>query len=75
MISDIDVTDCIIENEKGRKILNFFLESNLDSSDRSILKEILQTLKSICRFEGGRYYLFHPCAVFWIRNASNSIVF
>jgi len=67
LISDIDVTDCIAENENGRRILNFFLESNLDGLDRSRREEILRTLKSICRIEGGRYFLFHPCGIFWIR--------
>jgi len=70
LISDIDVTDCIAENDDGRKVLNFFLESDLDGLDRSLKEEILQTLKSICRAEGGRYFLFHPCGIFWVRKAT-----
>lgn len=67
LISDIDVTDCIAGNENGEKILNFFLESRLDGLDRTLKEEIIQTLKSICRVEDGRYFLFHPCGIFWIR--------
>ncbi|MDM7938734.1 MAG: class I SAM-dependent methyltransferase [Methanothrix sp.] len=67
LISDIDVTDCIAGNENGQKILNFFLESRLEGLDRTLQEEIIQTLKSICRVEGGRYFLFHPCGIFWIR--------
>ncbi len=67
LISDVDVTDCIKENETGRKILNFFLESDLGGLDLSLRKEIVQTLKEICRFEDGRYFLFHPSGIFWIR--------
>ena len=67
LISDIDVTDCIKENETGRKILNFFLESNLDGIDSSLRKEIIQNMKEICRYENNRYFLFHPCGIFWIR--------
>jgi SAM-dependent methyltransferase len=67
LISDIDVTDCIAENDNGRKLLNFFLESDLDGLDRPLRDEIIETLKSICRIEGGRYFLFHPCGIFWIR--------
>jgi SAM-dependent methyltransferase len=67
LISDIDVTDCVVENDRGRKILNFFLESDLDGLDRQLREEIIQTLKNICRIEGGRYFLFHPCGIFWVR--------
>jgi len=67
LISDIDVTDCIKENETGRKILNFFLESDLDGIDPYLKKEIIQKMKEICRYENGRYFLFHPCGIFWIR--------
>jgi SAM-dependent methyltransferase len=70
LISDIDVTDCIAENENGRKVLNFFMESNLDGLDRTLREEIFQTLKNICRIEGGRYFLFHPCGIFWIRKTA-----
>lgn len=67
LISDIDVTDCIDENETGRKILNFFLESDLEGIDSALRKEIIQKMKEICRYENGRYFLFHPCGIFWIR--------
>lgn len=70
LISDIDVTDCIKENETGRKILNFFLESDVDGLDESLRDEIVQTLKEISRFEDGRYFLFHPGGIFWIRKES-----
>jgi SAM-dependent methyltransferase len=65
LISDIDVTDCIKENETGRKILDFFLESDLEGIDRSLKEEIIQKMKEICRYENGRYFLFHPCGIFW----------
>jgi len=67
LVSDIDVTDCIDENETGRKILNFFLESNLDGIDSSLRKEIIQKMKEICRYENGREFFFHPCGIFWIK--------
>ncbi len=67
LISDTDVTDCIEENETGRKILNFFLESNLDGVDPSLSRKIIQMMKEICRYENGRYYLFQPCGIFWIK--------
>jgi SAM-dependent methyltransferase len=67
LISDIDVTDCIEENETGNKILNFFLESNLHGIDPYLKKEIKQTLKEKCRYENGRYLLLHPSSIFWIR--------
>jgi hypothetical protein len=62
---ELDVTDCIKENETGRKILNFFLESDLEGIDRSLKEEIIQKMKEICRYENGRYFLFHPCGIFW----------
>jgi hypothetical protein len=51
LVSDIDVTDCIEDNKTVDKILNFFLES----------------LKETCRVQEGRYHLFHPTSIFWIR--------
>lgn len=67
LISDVDVTDCIKGNETGRKILNFFMESNLDGLDVALRDEIICNLKDISRSEGGRYFLFHPGGIFWIR--------
>ncbi|MHB8119317.1 MAG: class I SAM-dependent methyltransferase [Methanothrix sp.] len=67
LISDIDVTDCIEGNETGQKILNFFLESNLDGLGRALHDEIIRTLKEICQYKDGRYLLFHPSGIFWIR--------
>jgi hypothetical protein len=72
LISDIDVTDCIEENETGRKIQNFFLESNLEGLDRTLRDEIICTLKETCRLKEGRYFLFHPSGIFWIRKGSDS---
>jgi SAM-dependent methyltransferase len=67
LISDIDVTECIKDSEVGRRILNFFLESDLSEIDPSLKEDIIATMKEICRHENGRYYLFHPCGIFWIR--------
>jgi SAM-dependent methyltransferase len=67
LISDVDVTDCIKGNETGKKILNFFMESNLDGLDGALRDEIICNLKEISRSEGGRYFLFHPGGIFWIR--------
>ncbi|NPV61602.1 MAG: class I SAM-dependent methyltransferase [Methanotrichaceae archaeon] len=67
LISDIDVTECIKDTEVGRKILNFFLESDQNGIDPSLKADIIATMKEICRHENGRYYLFHPCGIFWIR--------
>lgn len=67
LISDIDVTDCIEDDEIGQRLLNFFLESNLEGLDPSVRKEIIHTLKETCQFREGRYYLFHPSGIFWIR--------
>jgi SAM-dependent methyltransferase len=67
LISDIDVTDCIEDDEVGKKLLNFFLESNLEGLDPSLRKEIVHTLKETCQFREGRYHLFHPSGIFWIR--------
>lgn len=74
LISDIDVTDCIKENENGRKILNFFLESDLEGIDQSLRREIIQKMKEICRYENGRYFLFHPCGIFWISKRPESLI-
>jgi len=60
LISDIDVTDCIEENKTGRKILNFFLESNLDSIDSSLRNEIVQKIMEICRYENNSYFSSIP---------------
>ncbi len=70
LISDTEVTDCIKENETGRKILNFFLESDLNGIDPTLRREIIQKMKEICRYETGRYFLFQPCGIFWIRKES-----
>ena len=67
LISDIDVTDCIEGNETGQKILNFFLESNLEGLCRTLRDDIIGTLKEICQYKNGRYLLFHPSGIFWIR--------
>jgi hypothetical protein len=39
--------NCIKENETGRKILNFFLESNLEGIDSSLRKEIIQRISDL----------------------------
>lgn len=67
LVSDIDVTDCIEENETGDKILNFFLESDLSMIEPFLKKEIINTLKETCRVQEGRYHLFHPSGILWIR--------
>ncbi len=67
LISDIDVTDCITGTETGRRILSFFLESNLEGLDRTQYNEIIQTMKEICWCKDGRYFLFHPSGIFWIK--------
>ncbi|MDD2755828.1 MAG: class I SAM-dependent methyltransferase [Methanothrix sp.] len=67
LISDIDVTDCIAGTDTGRRILSFFLESNIEGLDQTQYNQIIQTLKEICRCQDGRYFLFHPSGIFWIR--------
>jgi SAM-dependent methyltransferase len=67
LISDIDVTDCIAGTDTGRRILSFFLESNIEGLDQTQYNEIIRTLKEICWCQDGRYFLFHPSGIFWIR--------
>jgi anti-anti-sigma factor len=67
LISDMDVTDCIRGNRQGRLLLNFILESNLDRLEDSLNQEIISTLKEICRVEEGRYFLFQPFGIFWVK--------
>ena len=64
LVSDLDVTDCIRGNRQGKLLLNFILESNLDSIEDRLRQEIISTLKEICRVEEGRYFLFHPSGIF-----------
>jgi SAM-dependent methyltransferase len=67
LVSDIDVTDCMEENESGDRILSFFLESDLNGIEPYLKKEIINTLKETCRVHEGKYQLFHPTGIFWIR--------
>lgn len=67
LISDVDVTDCIKENDIGKKILNFFMESNLEGLDGTLRNEIICALKDVSRNDDGRYFLFHPSGIFWIK--------
>ncbi len=69
MFSAHDIAILFEENETGRKILNFFLEFNLDSIDQSLRNEIIQKMKEICRYENSRYFLFPPWGIFWIRKS------
>ena len=68
IISDLDVTDCITGNQRGRLLLNFFLESNLDDVDQFMRKKIVGTMKEISRERDGRRYMFHPGGIFWVKN-------
>jgi anti-anti-sigma factor len=67
IISDLDVTDCIVGNHRGRLLLNFFLESNLDEVDAFMRRKIVATMKEISQEREGRYYMFHPGGIFWIK--------
>jgi anti-anti-sigma factor len=68
IISDLDVTDCIAENQRGCLLLNFFLESNLDDLDEFMRKKIVGTMKEISQEREGRHYMFHPGGIFWVKN-------
>lgn len=72
LVSDLDVTDCIADNTRGKLLLNFLLESNLTDLDISLREEIISRLKETCRYENGRYYLFHPSGIFWAQKPSSS---
>jgi anti-anti-sigma factor len=67
LVSDLDVTDCVENNKRGNLLLNFFLESNLESFDNSLREEIVSMIKETSRCENGRYYLFHPGGIFWVK--------
>ena len=67
IISDLDVTDCIEGNQRGRLLLNFFMESNLDEIDEFMRKKIVATVKEISRQRQGRHYMFHPGGIFWVK--------
>jgi len=68
IVSDLDVTDCMAGNERGRLLLNFFLESNLDDVDDFMRRKIVATMKEISQEREGRYYMFHPGGIFWVKN-------
>ncbi len=70
LVSDLDVTDCIEDNARGKLLLNFLLESDLKDLDNSLREEIISMLKETCRYENGRYYLFHPSGIFWAKKPS-----
>jgi Methylase involved in ubiquinone/menaquinone biosynthesis len=67
LISDLDVTDIVSYTPKGRKLLEFFLESDLDGVDDLVLPEIVAYIKENCRVTDGKYLLFHPSSIFWIK--------
>ncbi|OPY87054.1 MAG: hypothetical protein A4E71_01238 [Smithella sp. PtaU1.Bin162] len=70
LISDLDVTDCVEGNIKGRQLLSFLLEANCDEIDDDLKKEIITFIKDTCRQIDGRYFLFHPGGIFWICKSS-----
>ena len=67
LISDLDVTDIVNGNAKGRHLLEFFLEANLDGVDEPLLSEIVRYVIENCRISDGRYYFFHPSSIFWVK--------
>jgi len=67
LISDIDVTDCVKGNETGNRLLCFFLESHVEDLEDALREEIIRFIKDTCRRVDGRYLLFHPSGVFWIK--------
>lgn len=73
IVSDLDVTDCIVENDRGRLLLNFFLESNLDDLDEFTRKKIVATMKEISQEREGRYYMFHPGGIFWVKKEGDAV--
>ena len=69
LISDLDVTDIVEDTPKGRQLMEFFLEANLKGCDDGLLSEIRSYVADNCRIADGRYYLFHPSSIFWIKKA------
>jgi SAM-dependent methyltransferase len=67
VISDLDVTDCVEGNATGKQLLCFFLESHIESLEATLHEEIVAFLKENCRLVNGRYLLFHPGGIFWVR--------
>jgi len=70
LISDLDVTDIVKDTPKGRQLLEFFLEAKLDGVDGMLLSEIRRYVADNSRVEDGRYYLFHPSSIFWVKKES-----
>ena len=67
LISDLDVTDIVKDTPKGRQLLEFFLEANLEGVEEDLISEIRGYLADNCRIVDGKYYLFHPSSIFWVK--------
>jgi len=67
LISDLDVTSCIEGSETGLQLLSFFMESHIEDAPGELKEEIIAFLKENCRIVDGRYFLFHPGGIFWMR--------
>lgn len=67
LISDLDVTDCVLENKTGTRLLSFLLECHIENAEDALREESVLFLKENCRIVDGQYFLFHPGSIFWIR--------
>ncbi len=67
VISDLEVTEIVNNTEKGMKLLEFFLESDLEGVNDQLLSDIIAYIKDNCRVSDGKYFLFHPSSIFWIK--------
>lgn len=64
LVSDLDVTDCLRENDAGRRLLSFMLECHSEDIEPALRGEIVAFIMETCRRVDGRYFLFHPGGIF-----------
>lgn len=61
----MDITECLAGSEVGIKIISFCLECDLRSLEDVLLKQLIQSLRSLAIFqEDGRAFINEPIGIF-----------
>lgn len=69
----LDVTECIMDTEYGRRVLSFCMECDLDTAKPVTTKKLLNALETAALEKGGRRVLREPLGIILVSDDNGSL--